>query len=542
MKKLTFLCAIIIFFSLIHISFAENIVSSKIKKVTLFTNQALVTRQAQLDVDKGLSEIFLETNAFHLDKDSVQAKVYGEGELFSVQFEEKHLKEAPQEKVKELEAKIEDLKQEKTSYLSQKNILDKQEKFLDSLIDFSDTQVPVDLKTSFPKTEDLSQILAFLNENLKNISERRQNIDKQIKDFDKELQVLQEELNSIKVPSRKVQKGIKIVFNSFKPQSIKIEANYLVYNCNWSPLYKINIPLDLKNIDLTMFSKISQKTGEDWDDVKLIISNMIPIRGLRLPHLHDWILDTAKKPALGARGAKHKFMDVKRESMVQEAEAPSASFKQAKKSKLPLSFEYELLQKVTIESKDKETILPLLSKDIKGKFFHRVVPKINPITFLVCEITADKELLSGPLNVYFANRFIGQTYLAEKKAGENFFLNLGPDRAVKVKREKIKDKVDETFFGQVERKTIVRNLEFKITIENLKDDSVKIKVLDNIPVSRTDKIEVKNVVFNPTPDKINYEDREGINLWDLKINPKATKEINIKFQVTYPKDTPVYGL
>jgi len=56
-------------------------------------------------------------------------------------------------------------------------------------------------------------------------------------------------------------------------------------------------------------------------------------------------------------------------------------------------------------------------------------------------VSADKELLSGPLNVYFGDRFIGKTFLSEKKAGETFSLNLGADRDVKVKREKIKDKI-----------------------------------------------------------------------------------------------------
>ena len=50
---------------------------------------------------------------------------------------------------------------------------------------------------------------------------------------------------------------------------------------------------------------------------------------------------------------------------------------------------------------------------------------------------------------------------------------------------------EETFFGKIERKTIVRTIAFKITVENLKDKPVTIKIVDSIPVSRTDKIEVK---------------------------------------------------
>jgi uncharacterized protein (TIGR02231 family) len=164
------------------------------------------------------------------------------------------------------------------------------------------------------------------------------------------------------------------------------------------------------------------------------------------------------------------------------------------------------------------------------------------LTFLVCQASADKELLSGPLNVYFGGRFIGKTFLSEKKPGEDFNLNLGADRDVKVKRDKIKDKVKETFFGQLERNTVVREMAFKMTLENLKDKPVKLKVLDTIPVSRTDKVNVKDISINPAPSEKNYQDREGVMLWECQLKPGEKKEITIEFVITYPKDLPVQGL
>ena len=61
MKRLIFAVSFILAGSL---NFAQKIVPSKIKEVTLFTNQALVKREAILKVKKGLNDIFLEVNAF----------------------------------------------------------------------------------------------------------------------------------------------------------------------------------------------------------------------------------------------------------------------------------------------------------------------------------------------------------------------------------------------------------------------------------------------------------------------------------------------
>jgi uncharacterized protein (TIGR02231 family) len=151
-------------------------------------------------------------------------------------------------------------------------------------------------------------------------------------------------------------------------------------------------------------------------------------------------------------------------------------------------------------------------------------------------------LLGGPLNVHFGGRFVGKTFLNEKKAGQAFDLNLGADREVKVRREKIRDKIKETFFGKIQRGTIVRELAYKITLENLKGKLINIEIIDSIPVSRTDKIVVKDLVVTPTPKKENYQDKEGVMLWEFDIEPRGQKEINIEFVITYPKDTPVYGL
>jgi uncharacterized protein (TIGR02231 family) len=224
------------------------------------------------------------------------------------------------------------------------------------------------------------------------------------------------------------------------------------------------------------------------------------------------------------------------------ADKEEAKFVQAQRKELPLSFEYKMPQALNIESRDKMTLLPIFSKTLKGEFVYFSVPKISPLTFLICSTNADKELLSGALNVHFGGRFIGKTYLAEKKPGEAFRMSLGADREVKVKREKIKDKVKETYFGKIGRKTIVRDMAFKITVENIKAKPIKIKVFDSIPISRTDRIEVKDLKITPVPAKKNYQNQEGVLLWEFKLKPGDKQEINIEFVVTYPKDASIFGL
>ena len=63
-----------------------------------------------------------------------------------------------------------------------------------------------------------------------------------------------------------------------------------------------------------------------------------------------------------------------------------------------------------------------------------------------------------------------------------------------------------------------------------------------IPVSRTDRIVVKDVKITPQPSEKDYNDIEGLNLWELKLGAAQKKEIDIKFVITYPKGEYISGL
>jgi len=541
MRK-SYIFIVLFSFFIVPFAFAEKTVPSQITEVTLFSGQAMVKREAFTTVQKGLNELFLEIDAFRVDQDSITAKIFGVGEIFSVQFKKIPIKESPRENIKALEQKINELKKSKRVLADNKEVLNKEELFLVSLIDFSKIQIPQEIKTSFPNMEDLTKILIFLSSNFQKINDEKQSLDASIEEIEKEIKVLKEELNALRRPVKKVRKVIEILFNAKKEQKIRIVADYLTKNANWGPLYKVSVPMALSEIDLTMFSKILQKTGEDWNHIALSISNVIPLSGVRLPYLSSWLLDVPRPRAkvMGKTGrlayeAAAPAIDAVKGKDYSEIPTQEAAFTTAVKRELPLSFEYRIPQPIDIESRDKETILPLFDKKMQGDFYYYAVPKSSPLTFLVCKTKADKELLSGPLNVYFGGRYIGKTHLSEKKAGEEFHLSLGADREVMVKREKVKDKVKETYFGKIQRGTIVRELAYKIMVENMKDRSILLKVVDSIPVSRTDKIEVKELTMRPEPAQKNYRNKEGVMLWEYTLDPEQQLEINIEFVVAYPK-------
>lgn len=523
-------------------------VPSRIREVVLFSDQAMVTRVAELEVPQGLSEIRLSLDAFRVDPDSVTGKVFGEGQILAVQYKELPVAEPVQDKIRALETEIRDLRRKERALTDEKEVLEKKEAFLKSVVEFARVQVPRDLKTSFPKMEDLQGALTFLGTRFDELTKKRAALDGNLEDLARKIKALEEELGTIRRPARKVRKVIEVLFQGTKSQKIRVEAGYLVRNAFWSPLYRVSVPLALDAVDLAMFSTILQKTGEDWNGVDLSVSNVVPLKGVGIPEIAPWILDVPRPPAAGE--AKGLYLDRRMKAAApmaavkEEAEAPAeeAGFAEAERSESALSFEYRFPRPVSIESRDKETLLPLLTRKVEGSFFHLVIPRESPLTFLVCRAKGDGEILAGPMNVYFGGRYVGKTLLEEKRPGEAFDFNLGADREVKVTRTKTSDKVRETYFGRVERGTVVREMAYAVRMENLKRKPVTLRVLDAVPVSRTDRLEVKDVRLSPEPKEKNYQDKEGVHLWEFELKPGETKEISIGFVVTYPKETPPIGL
>ncbi|HPA14852.1 MAG TPA: mucoidy inhibitor MuiA family protein [Desulfobacterales bacterium] len=544
MKKWLFFWIVTFMMFLIPVPSEAEIVPSRIREATLFSDQAYVIRSAEISAVEGFNEIRLSVDAFQVDPDSVSAKVFGEGQILGVQYREIPVEEPVQENVRALENRLRDLRWKERSILDEREILGKKETFLNSVTKFSETQIPQDIKTNFPRTEDLQGVLAFLGDRFDELAGRKASIDRELEEISKKIKVIEEELNMVRRPARKVEKVIEVLYQGSKSQNVRVEAGYLVRHAFWSPLYRVSVPLSFDRVDLTMFSSILQKTGENWTALDLSVSNLIPLKGARIPELNSWILDIprplenfgAKKSLAADRARMAQPMAVLKEEMAGTGQ--EAAFAETEKKELPLSFEYRFPRPVDIESRDKETVLPLFTRKIEGTFFDLAVPRVSPLTFLVCRAKGDGEILAGPLNVYFGGRYVGKTFLSEKKPGEAFDFNLGADREVKVTRTKITDKIRETYFGRVERETVVREIAYRIRMENRKKQPVTLQVLDAVPFSRTDRMEVKDVKLFPEPAEKNYREKQGVHLWRTELKPGETKEISIAFVVTYPRESP----
>lgn len=508
-------------------------VDSNITNVTVFTNQAMVTRKATADVGKGTNRLVVSTDAENIVRDSVTSAVFGEGEVLGVQVVQTPLGEQPREKIRDLESRLEKLETEKQSHLDAGEALSRQESFLGGIIDFSKDQVPADMKTQMPSPEYLELYLSFFDRKFNDLFDRRRTINGKISALGRAIEQVRREIALYRDGVKKTRTGIEILFSAGRDQSVNIEVRYRVAQAQWVPFYRASVDEDMKGVNLAMMAEIRQTTGEDWNDVELTVSNSVPVLVGRLPDLDPWWLDYYEPTPL-----RREDMAMK-SAVMEQSQAPMAGAPLAKslRRESALSFEYTMPAPFTVLSRQQETQVPLLTRALEGNFYHYTAPILTDEAYLVCEAKADREFLPGPVNVFFENSYMGRMILEERKPGDSFTLPLGIDRSVRIEREKLTDRLEETsFFGKVERKSVKRQLSYRIKAENLKEHPVTVRVRDHVPVSRTDRIIVDDISFSKPPDLEDVDGKSGVMQWNLELLSGTSTEIMIDFIVSYPRE------
>ena len=208
--------------------FISEAQANRISKVVVFEHGAYLQRRVQTRVHEGLNRILIELQAFQIDTDSVQARVYGQGDILSVQYKETPVKDAPQEGVRALDEEKRARSRERQSLKKERDVVDKQIAFLDGVVAFSETEIPKELKTAFPDVDRLQGTLEFLDASYRQLAGRREALVYQLDDLDREIAVLEKRLKLLRGSKSTSRKCIEVLFDAAEEQNHDIEASDVV--------------------------------------------------------------------------------------------------------------------------------------------------------------------------------------------------------------------------------------------------------------------------------------------------------------------------
>jgi hypothetical protein len=291
MNKMPLVLSMLLFSTL---SWATDI-TTKIDKVLLYVNSAHITRSASVTIKKGKNEMLLTQLPLSLDKNSLQLKLPPIYKIAKINISRTVVDNSIQKnKLQEIE-------------VSKKLLLRKME-FQQSLIRVCQEEEKVILKnqqlsnnTSYPKAIDIKELADLNRTRLQEIYLKQYELANTINALDSAIQQKDKDAYTITKLPIKLYTQIAIEFESSKDAVEKIEVSYLIAKAGWYATYDFNVQEINKPVTLSLNANVFNQTGEDWNDIKLAVSNTNPTEEKRPPSISPWYIGNNSPPQVNVK-------------------------------------------------------------------------------------------------------------------------------------------------------------------------------------------------------------------------------------------------
>jgi uncharacterized protein (TIGR02231 family) len=417
----------------------------------------------------------------------------------------------------------------------------------------------------------------------KHIREQRTETAKEVVNLKQQLvanqekaELVQHRLQGLMTGVARYENDAVVVVDKANAAAGTIRLNYLVENASWHPQYKLRADKAGKEqVTLEYLAGVVQNTGEEWPNVKLVLSTAQPMLNSAPPDLQALFVSVAPKGAApGAQPtvaeledqirslrskAQKDFNDRKAASgvgLVNTAAAREQSWElfnpeAAVKRGCMLSYRegpavtYRIATPLTVQSRTDEQVLEVAKIDMKPDFYYKTVPILSPHVYRMADVVNKSEhvLLPGEATVYSGTDFVGQMTLPLVAVGEQFTAGFGVDPQLVVQRS-MTDKMRSTSGGNQ-----LLRYDYRILVNSYKAEKVRLQVWDRLPYAENDSVGVQLLKTSPdlSKDAIYQREHRPNNLlrWDLAVEPNTNGEkatpIGFEFKLELDRQMTIGG-
>ncbi|MDH4210809.1 MAG: DUF4139 domain-containing protein [candidate division WOR-3 bacterium] len=510
--------------------FSTVAVNSKVDSIVLYSDRVMVTRVTDINLDMATELIFADLPGA-LDDFSVRVRAQGL-KVGEVQVKRGYV-DKPHPMVKQLEDSLKVLEISNRQFADEISVLHEKEKFLQSIAVGGPELVSKEILTGRVAPESWRQGLRFMVDELITTKRRSAEIERLRVELQQAIGAVTRELIDLKstVGNRK-----SIVFDCHpdSPGNYRIKVSYVVRGANWRTYYEVRANPSVKKIKLTYFSKIYQRTNEDWENAKVVLSTAKPGMGEIHPIPVPWFITSRAKRSQVVYSAPTAVAEEGIEVRGVTAVAAVATPVEA-----GVSVWYPLPGRYTVRSGEPEKKIRLLEREFDGDFKYSIIPRVTLFAYLTGELQnkSDYLFLSGEASTYVGDDFTGRVQMPTIAPDESTTVSFGVDERVRVERELQKSKVSHggLFSSKTKHEFVYEN-----NVKNFHDKEIECTIVDQIPVSQDPDLKVSSVKLEPKPTEENKD--RGIYYWRVPIAAGAEYKIMVSFTVEAPADREIDGL
>ncbi|MCD4795347.1 MAG: DUF4139 domain-containing protein [Bacteroidales bacterium] len=540
MKKFIYLSVLLIFIlpSLKAQDIKEKKIGTTISSAVIYLTGAEIIRSKKININSGKTRLIFKDLSSKLDSKSIRITTNNNVDILGISSKINYLsKKEDMPNIKKLKdslklitRQIQDISDEADAYIVEKQMLLK-----NTSIGGQDKGVSI---------SELKQASDFYRNKIIEINSKISKLNRKKSELNLSTQRIQNQLNELNANTNYSRSEISILVSSDVAVSTNIELKYIVNDAGWSPSYDIKAIDTDKPVKLEYRAKVYNNTGIDWNNLKIKLSTADPNLSVSKPILKPWYLRyqtySYEKQIFQGEG----YMQNR---IVSETNMPRASRDEFgglgegnesviisgefSETAVPeLSAEFNIKKTYSIPSDDKPYLVDISEHDLPATYRHFAVTKLDKDVFLLARISGwqDLNLIEGPANVYYSGTYLGQSFIYTRNVSDTLDLSLGRDGKVLVTRTKMKKFSSTQFVGNKRKETMT----YQLIAKNNRKSDITIQILDQLPISQTDEIEVKVLEISGAEQN----ETTGELKWELNLKPGESKKILLSFEIKYPKN------
>lgn len=328
-----------------------------------------------------------------------------------------------------------------------------------------------------------------------------------------------------------------------------LRLSYQIPRAGWQPAYRAALDTRRGALELERLALISQKTGEDWSEVRLRLSTGQP-HALRLPPEPVTRAVTWHPPV--APQAREELRPLARAAAAPPAPAAAPAAKSLAEAaddyvapvienRGAYASEFEVPARVHLPADGREVMVSLGRQALAVTQRLRVAPALDRAAVLTAEGERPAGVwLPGMVQLFRDGTYVGSTRW-QPDAGAapgRLVLGFGHDDQLGVRVERdVRHSGSAGFTGQ---RVEERRAEIFV-LHNRHAQPVEVQVLEASPVAQSEEIRVERE-FTPPPDEDGWAGRRGVVAWTRTLAPDETWRVRAAYTITHPREGRVSGL
>ena len=538
---------------------AEKGLASRITRVTVYSDRALVTREAAVTLTTEPVVFRFKSLPGWVDEGSVRAAT-GAGKIVDVAVERRFLARSTDEGFRKVELKHKALLQKLQALDDELVILKAQQEHVEALKTFSAEKLKTDAVTRDIKIESYGQLVDFASGTLRKTAAARRDAQAEREILAPDVAASARNLEELSRLTKLEETTVLVTVQGSVAGNASLSLTYATPGATWEPMHEVRASsADPDSVELSSFAVVTQTTGEDWTRAELTFSTQSSSDSERIPELEMLALGKTQEVSRSVTrqitsfsSAQKKFEEQNHQwNRMNQASSQRVSevenFEQSYSTNLAL---LERVQSKTVEifqglqtrgttshflakeaaivrSDGRSIRLRIGSSRIKAKRRIIAAPEesLNAAVTLEMANTTSQPLLPGSVARYQDGAFLGMTDIDFVTKDEDFSVFFSVADQVKLTRE-----LDKHQSSLVRTARNRMQLSFVSTAKNLSDRPVTVVLAERVPVSENTDIRVSNVKIVPNEKT----DAKGIVRWTVTLAPREEREYRVSYQVEYP--------